>query len=225
MHRWFELSPRLESLANMSLSSVDALGHEVLPPQDLIFRAFEAIPPEAVTAVILGLDPYPTPGDAMGLAFSVRDGCGITKSMRNIAKEYRDDLGVPMSSYDLSPWTRQGVLLANTALTVKAHAAKSHLKEWAAFTQEWIDCLSRLDTPRVWLLWGNDAQKYEELINKNGGPGVGHQRTHTSPHPSPLSVYRGFAGSRPFSKTNALLCDMGGRPVDWRLCSDFSLIG
>ena len=206
---WCELSPALHELSQQALP--DDWCH-VLPPRTHAFNAFELVPPESVRCVILGQDPYPTPGHAHGLAFSVPTGQLWARSLKNIAAEFESDLCRPLKSSDLTPWARSGVLLANTALTVQAGSPGAHAKQWRAFTYAWVTALAALDTPRVWVLWGKHAQKYGPLIR------AGKSRTQVcieTPHPSPLSARRGFFGSRPFSRVNAELTRLGAVPIDW----------
>ena len=215
MKAWRELSPSIESLGRIALEAATIReSGNYQPPRELVFRAFEMIRPENVRAVILGLDPYPTKGHAMGLAFSIPDGVSAAKTFKNIAKEYEADLGYPMQSTDLTPWVESGVLLANVALTVKTGEPKTHLDLWRRFTEEWVSGLARSGGSRVWVLWGNDAQEFRTLIESAG---EGAQMVIESPHPSPLAAWRGFFGSKPFSKTNQLLAASGSRGIDWKL--------
>ncbi|MCR5295758.1 MAG: uracil-DNA glycosylase [Lachnospiraceae bacterium] len=188
----------------------------VYPPGEDIFNAFQFTPLERVKVVILGQDPYHEPGQANGLCFSVRKGIRIPPSLVNIYKELSDDLGCPKpESGDLTGWARQGVLLLNTVLTVRAHEANSHRGiGWEEFTDAAIRILADLDRPLVFILWGGSARKKKALI---------HNPAHLvieSPHPSPLSASGGFFGSRPFSRTNAFLTENGLDPVDWAAASD-----
>lgn len=181
------------------------------PPAPLIFNALNLTAFDEVKVVILGQDPYHGEGQAMGLAFSVPDGVKIPPSLRNMFKELEDDLGVPApASGDLSGWARQGVLLLNTVLTVDPGAAGSHAgRGWEWFTGAAIDALNRDRSGLVFCLWGVPAQR--------AGARVDRER-HTvieSPHPSPLSAYRGFFGSRPFSRINAELERRGVPRIDW----------
>lgn len=183
----------------------------VYPPPEQVFVALQLTPLSAVRVVILGQDPYPTPGHADGLAFSVRDGIAPPRSLRNIFRELGDDLGLPdPASGSLEPWARQGVLLLNTALTVEEGAANAHARlGWGPITDAIIDAASA-GPPSVFVLWGRQAQAKAPRIAPR----------HTvlaSAHPSPLSARTGFFGSRPFSRANAALADAGRAPVDWRL--------
>lgn len=182
----------------------------VYPPKDRIFAALDLCPPEAVRVVILGQDPYHTPGKADGLAFSIPQGFpGRLDSLGNIFKELQDDLEIVRQRTELDDWARQGVLLLNTALTVPEGRAKAHAKiGWEKLVAE---VLARLDgRPRAFLLWGGPAQAVASRHLTNPA----HLRIETA-HPSPLSVYRGFFGSRPFSRVNAWLAAQGERPIDW----------
>lgn len=183
----------------------------VYPPGGRIFAAFDLTPWEAVRVVILGQDPYHGPGQANGLCFSVGEGVPLPPSLRNIYQELSDDLGVAApASGDLSGWARQGVLLLNATLTVRAHEAGSHQKQgWEPFTDEVVRQLNRHPRRLVFILWGSYARKKAEVIDR--------QRHYLieSPHPSPLSAHRGFFGSRPFSKVNAKLREWGEGEIVW----------
>lgn len=186
-------------------------GHAYCPPGPSVLRAFQD-PFEKVRVLILGQDPYPTPGHAMGLAFSVRpDVHPLPASLQNIFKELVDDLGVPFPPHgDLSHWARQGVLLLNTSLSVRAHQAGSHRgRGWEAVTGLAVDALVARGGPLVAVLWGRDAQSVR--------PALKDVPVIASPHPSPLSAHRGFFGSRPFSRVNEHLVQMGTEPVDWAI--------
>jgi uracil-DNA glycosylase len=186
---------------------------EVGPDPGRIFRALDLVPPGAVRVVILGQDPYPTPGHADGLCFSVRPGVAPPRSLRNIYREMADDLGLPPPAHgDLEAWARQGVLLLNTILTVRLGAANSHAGwGWQKVTDGIIRTVARLPQPVVFLLWGKSAAAKTRLI------GAGHHLILTCAHPSPLSARRGFFGCRHFSRTNAYLEAHGSKPVDWAL--------
>ncbi len=190
------------------LRSEHEAGHPVLPPRDAIFAALNAVEPDAVRLVILGQDPYPTPGHAHGLAFSYRGDGALPRSLRNIFAEVEEDTGATMTgSGDLTPWARQGVLLLNAVLTVRAGEAGSHRRRgWEAVTDAVIAHLAASDQPRVFLLWGNDARKKARLLE------VPHVVLEAG-HPSPLSV-RYFRGCRHFSRANTAL---GEDVVDWRV--------
>ena len=190
----------------------------VYPPAQQLFAAFERTPPTCVRAVILGQDPYHEPGQANGLAFSVSRGVKLPPSLQNIYKELEADLGVPAAKNgDLTSWAQQGVFLLNTVLSVRAHAANSHKDfGWQSFTDAVIAALAELPQPVAFVLWGAQAQKKAALVEKSPYPRLVLQ----SPHPSPLSAYRGFFGSRPFSQINAFLVSYGFSPVDWKIPED-----
>ncbi|AKU23315.1 uracil-DNA glycosylase [Massilia sp. NR 4-1] len=175
-----------------------------------IFRAFDLTPFNEVKVVILGQDPYHTPGAAMGFCFSVPDGNRPQPSLQNIFQEIGTDLGVARSSTDLSDWAQQGVFLLNAVLTVRAHQAGSHAKRgWENFTDSAISRLSSERENLVFILWGSYAIAKRALIDA---------RKHhiiTSPHPSPLSAHRGFFGSKPFSRANGYLAAKGKTPIAW----------
>ena len=191
---------------------------EVYPPAGREFFALTCTPPERVRAVILGQDPYHEPGQAMGLAFSVAAGTPLPPSLRNIFRELADDVGVqPPESGDLTAWARQGVLLLNTVLTVARGRAGSHAGwGWQRFSDAVISATNNLPQPIAFVLWGAQAQKKAALVEKSPYPRLVLQ----SPHPSPLSAYRGFFGSRPFSQINAFLVSYGFSPVDWKIPED-----
>ncbi len=184
----------------------------VFPPGRLIFNAFELCPFDKVRAVIIGQDPYHGPGQAHGLCFSVRDGIEFPPSLKNIFKEIESDLGYkPLQSGDLSRWARQGVLLLNATLTVRAHMAGSHQKKgWEEFTDSAISTLNRERNNLVFFLWGAYAQKKGESIDRD------RHLVLESVHPSPLSASRGFFGNKHFSRCNNYLKDNGIEPVDWK---------
>ncbi|WP_146589111.1 uracil-DNA glycosylase [Puniceibacterium confluentis] len=181
----------------------------VHPPASQIFRALELSSPAATRVVILGQDPYHTPGKADGLAFSIpQDFGGRLDSLGNIFKEIQSDLGAGRTRTDLTDWARQGVLLLNTALTVAEGRAHAHAKlGWHALTREVLGRLS--GHPRAFVLWGNHAQSFATAIT-----GSDHLILKTA-HPSPLSVHRGFFGARPFSQINAWLKARGDTPIKW----------
>ena len=186
----------------------------VYPPEGSLFRALELTPPERVRAVILGQDPYHGPGQAMGLAFSVPAGLPLPPSLRNIFRELEDDTGVqPPRSGDLTAWAKRGVLLLNPVLTVEGGKANSHADwGWQAVTDAILAALSALPQPIACVLWGAHAQKKAPLL-QSAAPRL----LLRAPHPSPLSSYRGFFGSRPFSQINAFLTAHGEPPIDWAL--------
>ena len=203
--------PYFESLVRF-LRSEKAAGQTIYPPGSQIFRAFDLTPLNELKVVILGQDPYHGPGQAHGLSFSVSAGVPAPPSLKNILKEIESDLGVKMSGYpDLEKWARQGVLLLNAVLTVRAGMAASHSKiGWEEFTDAVIRYISDNCEGVVFLLWGNFARSKSALIDRS--------RHHVleAAHPSPLA--RGaFFGSRHFSQTNALLSAQGKTPIDWVL--------
>ena len=183
------------------------------PPGRLIFNAFNLCPFDDVKVVIIGQDPYHEPGQAMGLSFSVPDGIAFPPSLINIFKEIQMDLGTPMpATGDLTRWAKQGVLLLNATLTVRAHQAASHQRKgWEEFTDAAIRVLAAQDRPMVFILWGKPAQAKKSMLDPNK------HLILEAPHPSPLSAYRGFFGSKPFSKTNAYLVSHGLEPIDWQI--------
>ncbi len=186
---------------------------KIFPPADDIFNAFHLTPLHAVKVVILGQDPYHNDGQAHGLCFSVKPDVDIPPSLVNIYQELHDDLGcyVPNNGY-LTKWASQGVLMLNTVLTVRAHQANSHRgMGWEEFTDAAIRILDEQDRPMVFILWGSPAQKKEKML---------HNPKHLilkAPHPSPLSAYRGFFGSKPLSRTNDFLKENGLEPIDWQI--------
>ena len=183
------------------------------PPRVDRYRALELLAPEEVNVVILGQDPYHGEGEAHGLAFSVPDGVKMPPSLRNIFRELADDINVPAPvATDLSRWAKQGVLLLNTSLTVAPNSPGSHANSgWKRVTDAIISALANSGKPRVFVLWGKHAQGKRILIPSNKGHLV-----LESAHPSPLSVYRGFIGSRPFSQINSWLLTQGRAEIDWR---------
>ena len=193
--------------------AIDAkLGAEtrpVFPPRAAMFHALTRCQPDATRVVILGQDPYHTPGKADGLAFSIPQGFGgRLDSLGNIFKEIQSDLGVTRTRTDLGDWADQGVLLLNTALSVPQGAAKAHAKlGWAVLVRQVLDRLA--GTPHAYLLWGGPAQKAAQSVDGTANLKL------SSAHPSPLSVHRGFFGSRPFSQTNAWLQARGHAAINW----------
>ena len=183
---------------------------DIYPKMDEIFNALNAVKFEDVKVVILGQDPYHEPNQAHGLAFSVLDGNALPPSLQNIYKEIEDDLGIKcLPSGNLLRWAKQGVLLLNTTLTVRRGQANSHSeKGWKIFTNEIIKLLGKRKEPMVFILWGSNAQSFAPEIEKQ-------HLVIKAPHPSPLSAYRGFFGSKPFSKTNDFLIKNGKSPIDW----------
>jgi uracil-DNA glycosylase len=181
----------------------------VLPPREEVFAALERVQPDAVRVLILGQDPYPTPGHAHGFAFSASaDTHPLPRSLANIFSEMKADIGATPANADLRFWADQGVLLLNTALTVRAGVAGSHAKlGWDVLTTQVLQRIA--DRPRAYLLWGAHAQKVARAVD--GGRNL---KIETA-HPSPLSARRGFFGARPFSRTNAWLQHQGHRAINW----------
>jgi uracil-DNA glycosylase len=187
--------------------------HTVYPASEDVFNAFRYTPLDEVKVFLLGQDPYPGAGQAHGLCFSVRPGIALPGSLRNIYKELHDDLGInPVKHGYLVSWARQGILMLNACLTVRANAPNSHSgKGWEMFTDAALKAVNAQKRKLVFLLWGAYAQKKIPLID---------QKRHLvikSAHPSPLSANNGFFGSKPFSKINAALQAAGEKPIDWRL--------
>lgn len=188
-------------------------GKAIYPKEENVFQALKLTPLEEVRVVILGQDPYHGENQAQGLAFSVPDDQKLPPSLRNIFKELGDDLGIPSPKKgDLTSWAKQGVLLLNTVLTVEAGKAGSHHNRgWEAFTDEVLKAVNRERKNVVFILWGSPAQKKASLIDESRNLIL------RSAHPSPLSSYRGFFGSKPFSKTNEYLRSHGLREIRWDL--------
>jgi uracil-DNA glycosylase len=207
------LEPLLDAAATAALGAFVAAeyaNHTVYPPIEDLFAAYRLCPPDRTRVLILGQDPYHGPGQAHGLSFSVRTGVRIPPSLRNVFTELADDLGIPPpGSGDLSGWARQGVLLLNAVLTVRAAAAASHAgKGWETFTDATIEALNAGHQRVVFLLWGGYARKKAALITNP---------VHVvleAGHPSPLNT-RGFRGARPFSAANKALADAGRPVIDW----------
>lgn len=201
-------SPRFQTLGEQLAAEREKF--TVFPEADQVFAAFAQTSPQEVRVVILGQDPYHGPGQAQGLSFSVPAHTPLPPSLRNIFKELSSDLGCALpASGDLTPWSRQGVLLLNSILTVREGAPLSHRGlGWEWFTDEVIARISRQRQTIVFLLWGGPARQKQSLIDSR-------QPVLTSAHPSPLSAYRGFFGSRPFSRCNAALQTAGQPPIDW----------
>lgn len=185
----------------------------IYPASDDIFNALHLTPLKEVKVVIIGQDPYHNVGQAHGLCFSVKPDVDIPPSLMNIYKELQDDLGcyVPDNGF-LEKWAKQGVLLLNTVLTVRAHKAASHQgKGWETFTDAIIEAVNKEDRPIVFILWGRPAQAKKKMLNNPK------HLILEAPHPSPLSAYRGFFGSKPFSQTNTFLQQNGVEPIDWQI--------
>jgi uracil-DNA glycosylase len=211
------LEPVSDQVAAMGefLRAELAAGRRYLPAGPNVLRAF-TFPFDGVRVLIVGQDPYPTPGHAVGLCFSVgADVRPLPRSLENIFAEYCTDLGYPTpSSGDLTTWAQRGVLLLNRVLTVRPGNPASHRgKGWETVTERAIRALAARPQPMVAVLWGRDAGTLRPML----ADGDARVETIESAHPSPLSAQRGFFGSRPFSRTNALLSEMGADPIDWRL--------
>jgi uracil-DNA glycosylase len=209
------LEPALASLRmqalNKFLNSESQNGKIIFPNEAERFAALNETPWSQVRVVILGQDPYHGPGQAHGLAFSVKDGVRFPPSLLNIYKELRSDLGIdPPTLGSLLPWARQGVLLLNSVLTVESGKAASHQGQgWEEFTDQIVHLLNDDKEGLVFVLWGSSAQQKGKFIDRNK------HLVLESPHPSPLSAHRGFLGSRPFSKINAYLASRGSSPIQW----------
>jgi uracil-DNA glycosylase len=190
-----------------------AAGKTVLPEDALTFAALTRTPLAQVKAVILGQDPYHRPGQAMGLSFSVPPGIKIPGSLRNIHKEMASDIGATAPEHGcLTAWADRGVLLVNASLSVEEGWARSHKGAgWHRFIDRVLAAVNARQTPVAFILWGDDARKKERMLDDE------RHLVHVSAHPSPLSAYRGFIGSRPFSKVNTFLAAKGVEPIDWRL--------
>ncbi len=187
--------------------------YTVYPDMHHIFNALKMTAYKDVRVLLLGQDPYHGPGQAHGLAFSVQEGIKPPPSLLNIFKELESDVGIPKpASGTLTPWTRQGVMLLNTVLTVRESEPNSHKNlGWTTFTDRIISSLNEREKPVIFLLWGANAKEKLSLITKP------HHFVLMAPHPSPLSASRGFFGCRHFSKVNAILESMGESPIDWSL--------
>lgn len=204
--------PYIHNLNNFL--SLERAKHTVFPDNSMLFSALNTTSFKAIKVVILGQDPYHQLGQANGLAFSVSKGTGVPPSLRNIYKELEDDIHnfiIPTHG-DLSSWAKQGVLLLNTTLSVRENQAGSHQKHgWEELTNSIIQKISEKKNNVVFILWGKSAQSKSEVIDQDKHFII------SSAHPSPLSVYRGFWGSKPFSKTNNYLIKHGKKPIDWRI--------
>ena len=198
------------------LQAEEDAGKTVYPPRGSRLKALELTPLDQVKVVILGQDPYHGAGQAMGLSFSVPQGIKVPPSLVNIYKELESDLGIARPAHgDLSRWAQQGVLLLNNTLTVEDSKAGSHAgRGWDALTDASVAAVAAREEPSVFILWGSHAQaKAKRIGGLRGGP----HHIIESPHPSPLSAYRGFFGSRPFSRANEFLSANGRGPIDWSL--------
>ncbi|MGP7794982.1 uracil-DNA glycosylase [Sphingomonas sp. CLY1604] len=218
------MAPLAEALACPSMAALDAFlaaeaaaGKAIFPPAADRFRALELTPLPRVKVLILGQDPYHGPGQAHGLAFSVQRGVKVPPSLINIYKELDADLGIaPPGHGHLEHWARAGVLLLNTVMTVESGKAASHrARGWERFTDAVIRAVAAKPEPVVFLLWGAHAQAKAGFVRtvEQGGAHL----VLAAPHPSPLSAYKGWFGSRPFSRTNAFLASHGVAPVNWAL--------
>ena len=209
LQQWFNLlSP--EQVSYIQNLTTFIYAHEevpIYPLKENVFKAFELTSPEEVKVVLLGQDPYHTPGQAQGLAFSLPDNAPTQPSMRNILKELESDLGESRHSQDLTSWGEQGVLLLNASLTVKEGQPNSMAKDWEQVTKWFIEAIDNLPQPIVFILWGKNAQSFMPMIK--------HKDIIHSAHPSPFSASRGFFGSKPFSKTNELLEKHNVKGIDW----------
>ena len=187
--------------------------HQVYPPEERVFSAFDLTPCDSVRVVILGQDPYHDVGQAHGLAFSVLPGVKLAASLRNIFKELHADLGCAVPKHGcLIAWAKQGVLLLNAVLTVRAHEPNSHRRQgWETFTDAVIAALGKRTDPIIFVCWGNHAQTKKKLVDTD------RHLVLESAHPSPLSAHNGFFGSKPFSKINAKLREWGKPDLDWRI--------
>lgn len=239
--KWSDCIP--EETLNLGLNLADKAQREreagkiIYPPQEQIFRALELTPPDKVKICLVGQDPYHTPGQANGLAFSVNAGHTLQPSLRNIFNELHDDIGcaIPQSG-DLTKWAKEGVLLLNTSLTVYEHQANSHAGwGWNKFTKSILQAATKLPQPIVFILWGANAQDFlKDLIscaavyqdNMIVRENLIKKAYILSSHPSPFSANKPcrktppFKGSKPFSAANSLLEEMGGEPVDWLLVKE-----
>lgn len=209
LQQWFNLlSP--EQVSYIQNLTTFIYAHEevpIYPLKENVFKAFELTNPDEVKVVLLGQDPYHTPGQAQGLAFSLPDNAPTQPSMRNILKELESDLGESRYSQDLTSWGEQGVLLLNASLTVKEGQPNSMAKDWEQVTKWFIEAIDNLPQPIVFILWGKNAQSFMPMIK--------HKDIIHSAHPSPFSASRGFFGSKPFSKTNELLEKHNIKGIDW----------
>ena len=209
LQKWFNLLSS-EQVAHIQKLTTSIYTHEeapIYPLKENVFKAFELTSPEEVKVVLLGQDPYHTPGQAQGLAFSLPDNAPTQPSMRNILKELESDLGESRYSQDLTSWGEQGVLLLNASLTVKEGQPNSMAKDWGQVTKWFIESINNLPQPIVFILWGKNAQAFMPIISNKD--------IIYSAHPSPFSASRGFFGSKPFSKTNKLLEKHKIKGIDW----------
>lgn len=205
-------TPTMRNLAAF-VAAERATGKRVFPDDALTFTALRRTPLDQVKAVIVGQDPYHRPGQAMGLSFSVPPGVAIPPSLRNIHKELAADISVPVPRHGcLTAWADRGVLLLNTSLSVEEGKPGSHSRAgWQRFTDSVIAAVNARNIPVAFILWGGHAQKKAVMLNNT------QHLVHMSEHPSPLAAYRGFFGSRPFSKANHFLRSRGVEAIDWSL--------
>lgn len=213
---WLELPFFQDGSADRVAEKVDAViagGGHVLPPPEAVFTSIALTPLDQVKVVVLGQDPYPTPGDSHGLAFSYRGSRRLPASLRTILAEMSSDLGVPMpTSGDLTKWAKQGVLLINTTLTVEAGRSGAHMRfGWSDLVDQAVATISAQRPAVVFLLWGGPARRRAALVDR------GKHLVIESGHPSPLNRLNDFKGTRPFSRANAWLVEKGLEPIDWRL--------
>ena len=193
------------------MDKLDNSEKTIYPSPDDIFRVFE-ISPKDIKVIILGQDPYYNPGQAMGLAFSVNPDTKTPKSLTNIFKELKNDLGIERTNPDLSDWHKQGVFLLNTALSVPEKEPNKHKKLWKNFTNNLIHYLTKINPNIIYIMWGNNAKAFGQKIEKKLNS---KNLIHYAPHPSPLSVYQGFFNSKPFSWTNQKLKKLGESEIKW----------
>ena len=214
------LASQREALAavGQNIQARRAAGEQILPGPEHVLRAFRQ-PFEQVKVLILGQDPYPTPGHPIGMSFAVdRHVSPLPRSLANIYRELSSDVGIPPAAHgDLTAWADQGVLLLNRVLTVAAGEPASHRRlGWEGITQAAVQALASRGTPLVAILWGADARKMAPVLQQHA-PQTSPVGIIESAHPSPLSARRGFFGSKPFSRTNELLQHAGATPIDWRI--------
>ena len=209
----FNNYPKIDELNNM-IKEIDdqRLTKTIYPPKELVFKVFD-LPLQDIKVVILGQDPYHNPGQACGLSFSVNDGVPLPKSLINIYKELYDDLGItPAKTGNLEKWFKQGIFLLNSVLTVEEYSPASHSNVgWQDFTDYIIETISQKNNNVVFVLWGSYARSKKTLIDSS------RHKIIESPHPSPLSAYRGFFGSKVFSRINSYLEEVGKKPIDFDL--------
>lgn len=210
LSKWLPVFSKLEVDPICLVDELYSQDKPLCPKKADVFKAFELVSPSQIKVVIVGQDPYHTPHQAQGLAFSLPDGGKMQPSMRNILLELETDLGTPRASQDLTYWAEQGVLLLNTALTVVEGCPGSMADEWKLFAEGLMRKLVLLPQPIVFVLWGKHAQQFEEILSqKENGLVL------TSSHPSPFSARKGFLGSKPFSKVNAFLNARDIEEIDW----------